>query len=149
MEGKGESKLHTDQCEQLPPKSLSEHQVSVAHYGVGHAMETHYHVEEGPCDGRGGVGVPDRDEACIHGEAIDDGDDQRLVIDAREHLVEVAHLCCAGTWCKTAQSCTPPCACQGRRSRCLDGVGFSQNPRVLSHARHSRTLVRHRHDRPP
>jgi hypothetical protein len=81
--------LDAGQREQLPPKPPGEHWITVAHYGAGHAMEAHYHVEEGPCDGRGGVGVPDQDEVCIHGEAVDDGDDHQFAVDAREPFNEV------------------------------------------------------------
>jgi hypothetical protein len=89
MEGKGELKLDTGQCEQLPLKLPSEQRVSVIHYGDGHAMEVHYHVEEGPCDDCDDVGVPDRDEVCILGEAVDDGDDHRLAVGAREPFDEI------------------------------------------------------------
>jgi hypothetical protein len=61
----------------------------VAHYGAVHAVEVHYHVEEGLCDSRGGVRVSDQDEVCILAEAVDDGDDHWLAIDTREPFNEV------------------------------------------------------------
>jgi hypothetical protein len=46
-------------------------------------------VEEGTSDGRGCVGVAERNKMCILGEAVDDGEDDRLAADLGQPLDEV------------------------------------------------------------
>ena len=46
-------------------------------------------VKEGTSDGRRGVGVAERDEVRVLGEAIDDGEDDRLAADLGQPLDKV------------------------------------------------------------
>jgi hypothetical protein len=88
-ERRTEAELDAGKCEQLRPKLAGEDRISVAHNRARETVKADDLVEEDSSDGRRSVGVADRDEVSIFGEAVDYGEDDRFSTNTREVLDEV------------------------------------------------------------
>ena len=75
--------------EEVTPHMAGEDRIPVADDRRREAVEPYNAVEECPGDQDGSVGVAERDEVGVLGEAIDDGKDNRLAADPRKALDEI------------------------------------------------------------
>ena len=88
-ERRAEAELDAGKCEELHPELAREDRVPIAHNRARETMEPYDLVEEDPGDGCSSVGVADRNEVGVFGEAVDDGEDDRFPANVREALDEV------------------------------------------------------------
>jgi hypothetical protein len=91
VECRGQLQLYSGHGEELRPKFAGEDGISVADYGAWNHVEPHNVVKERPHHRRRRAGVPERNEMCIRGEAVDDRQHNGLAIDVGETFHEVHH----------------------------------------------------------
>ena len=107
VERRTEAELDTGELEQFRPECAGEDRIPITDDGARNAMEPHDLVEEGARHRSRGVRVPQHNEMRIFGEAVDDGEDDRLAADVREAFHEVEgnvlpHRRGHGQWLKQA-----------------------------------------------
>ena len=89
MEGGRHVQLGAHKPHQLATKQRSKHWVTVGDDRLRHAVQVHDVVEERLGHGLGGVRVRQGDEVAIFAEAVDDGEDYRLVVHPRQGFHEI------------------------------------------------------------
>jgi hypothetical protein len=89
VESRRELQLNTDHCEELAPEVASEHEISITDKGVWNPVQLDDGVEEDPCDGGGGVGMPQWNEVQRLREPVNDSKDHRFAMYLRQSLHEV------------------------------------------------------------
>jgi hypothetical protein len=89
MESHAHVKSDTGHLEQVTPHITGEDRVTVASDGVVEPMEADNAVKEGPGDRRGSVRMAQGDEMLVLGEAINDGEDDRLPMDLGQAFDEI------------------------------------------------------------
>jgi hypothetical protein len=94
VEGGGEVELHACQGEQFTSEVIGEDRIAIGDDGAEVAMEPHNDVEECPRHCRRQIRMAGPDEVCALREAIDDGEQDRLAVDAWKPLDKIhAYVC--------------------------------------------------------
>jgi hypothetical protein len=81
-----ELQLNTDHGEELTLEVAGEHGVSITDNQVWNPVHLDDSVEEDPCDGGGGVGMPQWNEVRRLREPVDDGEDHIFAMYLRRSL---------------------------------------------------------------
>ena len=89
MECRTQAQFYARHLKKIAPDMTSEHRVTVAGDRRGKPVEADDTVEEGPGHGRRRVGMTERDEVSILGEAVDHRENDRLAAHLGEALDEV------------------------------------------------------------
>ena len=89
VESRTTQELYTSKLEQFLPKAAGEDRVTIAHNRTRKAMKPDDVLEESSSHRLCGVGVTQGDEMSHLGEAVNDGQDDRLATDPREPFHEV------------------------------------------------------------
>ena len=89
MECRTQAQFYARHLKKITPDMAAEHRVVVAEDRGGKPMEADDVVEESSRDGGGGVGVAERDEVRVFGEAVDHRENDGLAAHLGKALDEV------------------------------------------------------------
>lgn len=104
VEGHAHTKSHACPLEEVTPHVAGKHRVPITDNGQGKPMQLNDTVEEGVSDRRRGVGVTKHDKMRVHGEGVDDGENDRLATNLGSPSMKSMEMF-VHTWDGTSRGC--------------------------------------------